>query len=436
MFKTVQQWDAFALADPCTGSPLARLVCDPSAEFNAFMAWLSYTLWAWITVWWPLLVMVAVLALVAGAVLAQVVRLRRKREMEGARFFEITPPHRLPADGAVPLWRLLASTLAGVSARTRVAMVLWADDPDGRIRAGLWVPGGGPARSVARAVEHAWPGCGLTPTEPPRPPAGAVGATELVPSEGPWAPLVDHLHRPERGVVAVEDEPLRAVLEGISDHAVAGRFASVQVVISPSRGGRRRGRGTGRRRGLTSLIGAALLAVMRGVVGAVELMLSSSSSHDSRRDTRSSTRREDDPVTVARRRAREAKQKAGPHLRATVRLVVAGTVTPRTARRSSGELAAVLAALATDEHDTARLRVWRPAGKVARYAHGHGFVASVRELASVWHLPHQPGSHGLPHPEAPLRKADRALPRLDGDRYRRRPGRRGFDGFGGDRNAA
>lgn len=435
MFKTVQQWDAFALADPCTGSPLARLVCDPSAEFNAFMSWLSYTLWAWITVWWPLLVVVAVLALVAGAVLAQVVRLRREREMAGARFYEITPPHRLPADGAVPLWRLLASTLAGVSARTRVAMVLWADDPDGRIRAGLWVPGGGPARSVSRAVEHAWPGCGLTPTEPPRSPAGAVGATELVPREGPWAPLVDHLHRPERGVVAVEDEPLRAVLEGISDHAVAGRFASVQVVISPSRGSRRHGRGMGRRRGLTSLIGAALLAVARGVVGAVELMMSSASSHDSRRDTRSSARREDDPVTVARRRAREAKQKAGPHLRTTVRLVVAGEGNPRTMRRASGGLAAVLAALATDEHDTARLRVWRPAGKVARYAHGRGFVASVRELASVWHLPHQPGSHGLPHPEAPLRKADRALPRLDGDRYRR-PGRRGFDGFGGGRNAA
>ncbi|MFE5505429.1 hypothetical protein ACFQ73_22925 [Amycolatopsis japonica] len=434
MFKTVQQWDAFALADPCTGSPLARLVCDPSAEFNAFMSWLSYTLWAWITVWWPLLVVAAVLALVVAAVLAQVVRLRRGREIEGARFYEITPPHRLPADGAVPLWRLLASTLAGVSARTRVAMVLWADDPDGRIRAGLWVPGGGPARSVARAVEHAWPGCGLTPSEPPRSPAGAVGATELVPSEGPWAPLVDHLHRPERGVVAVEDEPLRAVLEGISDHAVAGRFASVQVVISPFRGSRRRGRGTGRRRGLSGLFGAFLRAVGRGFVGAVELLLSSSS-HESRRDAGTSARREEDPVAAARRRAREAKQKAGPHLRATVRLVVVGEGTPRTMRRASGGLADVLAALATDEHDTARLRVWRPVGKVARYAHGRGFVASVRELASVWHLPHQPGSHGLPHPEAPLRKADRALPRLDGDRYRR-PGRRGFDGFGGGRNAA
>ncbi|WP_158632598.1 hypothetical protein [Amycolatopsis sp. WAC 01416] len=434
MFKTVQQWDAFALADPCSGSALARLVCDPSAEFNAFMAWVSYTLWAWVTVWWPLLVVAAVLALTVGAVLARVVRLRHDREMAGARFFEITPPHRLPADGAVPLWRLLASTLAGVSTRARVAMVLWADDPDGRVRAGLWVPGGGPERSVARAVEHAWPGCGLTRTEPPRLPAGAVGATELVPREGPWAPLVDHLHRPERGVVAVEDEPLRAVLEGISDHAVAGRFASVQVVISPSRRSRRRGRGTGRRRGLAGLVGAFLLAIVRGVIDAVMLLVSSSSARESRRDARPSGRRED-PVTVARRRAREAKQKAGPHLRATVRLVVAGASTPRTMRRASGGLADVLAALATDEHDTARLRVWRAAGKVARYAHGRGFVASVRELASVWHLPHQPGSHGLPHPEAPLRKADRALPRLDGDRYRR-PGRGGFDGFGGGRNAA
>src|SRR5436190_14048534 len=115
------------------------------------MAWLSQTLWSLLQAWWPLLVIAAALALVAGAVLMRVVRLRRGREMAGGRFFEIAPPHRLPAEGAVPLWRLLAATLAERSSRTRVALEVWAEGAEGRIRAGLWVPGGAPARAMARA---------------------------------------------------------------------------------------------------------------------------------------------------------------------------------------------------------------------------------------------------------------------------------------------
>lgn len=149
-------------------------------------------------------------------------------------------------------------------------------------------------------------------------------------------------------------------------------------------------------------------------------------------------------MVVARQRAAEAKRKAGPHLRATVRLVVAGTGKSRPARRDSHDLAGVLAALATDEHVTARLRVRRAARKVNGHEHGRGFIASTRELAALWHLPHQPGSHGLSHPEVPQRRADRALPRLDD--YRHRSGNQGQDwpgswrgrrdGFGGERDAA
>lgn len=409
------------------------------------MAWVCHTLWSLLEAWWPLLVVAGVGALVAGAMLARVVRLRRLREMNGARFFEITPPHRLPAEGAVPLWRLLAATLAERSRRSRVAVELWADSTDGRIRAGLWIPAGGLARAVARAVTQAWPGCGLTETTPPHMPVGAVGATELVPREGPWAPLVDHQHRPERGVVAVEDEPLRAALDSLSNLAVAGWFASLQVVVSSARGTGRRGRGAVGRRGVAGWLGLGLRALARGLFAVVDLFLSPSSSASSSRASGSSrTAAEQDPVVVARLRALEAKRKAGPHLHATVRLVVAGTVTRRPARRASRELAGVLAALATDEHVTARLRVWRAAGKVQWYEQGRGFIASTRELAAVWHLPHEPGSHGLSHPEVPQRKADSSLPRLDGTRYRppqrpnrrRGPGHDRGDGFGGERNAA
>ncbi|WP_410671285.1 hypothetical protein [Amycolatopsis sp. cmx-4-68] len=415
-------------------------MCDPVQTVNGFMAWVSHTLWSLIQAWWPLLVVAAACVLVAGAVLVRVVRARRAREIAGAQFFEITPPHRLPAEGAVPLWRLLAAKLAERSSRTRVALELWADTAEGRIRAGLWVPGGAPARAIARAVTQAWPGCGLAETAPPELPRGAVGATELVPREGPWAPLVDHQHRPERGPVAVQDEPLRAALDSLADIAAKGLFASVQVVVSPARGTGRRGRGAAGRRGLAGWIGLALRGLVRGLLAIVELFLSSSSSRASSSPSRTT---EADPVVLARRRAAEAKQKAGPHLRATVRLVVAGARKTGPARRATHELAGELAALATDEHVTARLRVWRAAGKVDRYEHGHGFIASTRELAALWHLPHEPGSHGLSHPEVPQRKADRALPRLADYRHRarpqrpnRRPGRNHRDGFGGERDAA
>jgi hypothetical protein len=429
--------------ESCTGSPLARLVCDPVQTVSGFMAWVSHTLWSLIQAWWPLLVVAAACALVAGAVLVRVVRARRAREMAGAQFFEITPPHRLPAEGAVPLWRLLAAKLAERSSRTRVALELWADNADGRIRAGLWVPGGAPARAIARAVTQAWPGCRLAETAPPELPRGKVGATELVPREGPWAPLVDHQHRPERGPVAVQDEPLRAALDSLADIATEGLFASVQVVVSPARGTGRRGRGAAGRRGLGGWLGLGLRALVRGLLNVVDVLLSPSSSSP-RGSSSASRTAEADPVVVARRRAAEAKQKAGSHLRATVRLVVAGARKTGPARRATHELAGALAALATDEHVTARLRVWRAAGKVDRYEHGHGFIASTRELAALWHLPHEPGSHGLSHPEVPQRKADRALPRLDDYRHHRgtpgqdlpgsRRGRR--DGFGGERGAA
>ncbi|WIY01832.1 hypothetical protein QRX60_48835 [Amycolatopsis mongoliensis] len=428
--------------ESCTGSPVARFVCDPWQTVNGFMAWVSHTLWSLLQAWWPLLVIAAACALLAGAVLVRVVRQRREREMDGARFFEITPPHRLPADGAVPLWRLLAATLAERSSRTRVALELWAEGADGRVRAGLWVPGGAPAHAVGRAVTQAWPGSKLTETTPPELPRGAVAATELVPREGPWAPLVDHQHRPERGPVAVEDESLRAVLESLTDIATDGLFASVQVVVSPARGTGRRGRGAAGRRGLAGWLGLGLRGLLRGALSVVEMFLSSSSSRGSASASRATV--EVDPVVVARQRAAEAKRKAGPHLRATVRLVVAGTHKVGPARQGSHDLAGVLAALATDEHVTARLRVRRAVGKVDRYEHGRGFIASTRELAALWHLPHQPGSHGLSHPEVPQRRADRALPRLDDYRHRRgnqgqdrpdsRRGRR--DGFGGERDAA
>jgi hypothetical protein len=261
-------------------------------------------------------------------------------------------------------------------------------------------------------------------------PAGAVAAAELAPGAGAWAPLIDHQRVPSRGGVEFEDEPLRAVLETARDMAMAGWFASVQVVVSPARGtswpsGSAQGGGTDAQRVLVRCLLAGLRMLARGFLEVIELLLTPASTPSSRASrsagSRSSTGRsggvpgpaaQDDPLVVARRRAREAKRQQGPHLRATVRLVVAGAPSVPVARRAARELATVLAALATDNHVRVRVRRRGVADSAARFVHGRGFIASVRELAALWHLPHEPGRHGLPHPSAAQRTPDSALPRL------------------------
>lgn len=444
--------DGSAVGASCVdSSPLVRFGCDPWGSVNASLSWLAYTIASVIQTWWPLLTVAAVLALTVGALLRVVHRRRRARESESARFFEIIPPYQLPADGAAPLWRLVASALAEHGRRARVALQLWAEADDGRVHAGLWVPGGVSARAISAAVGRAWHGCGLVPRSTPSVPAEPLAATEVVPAEGPWAPLVDHQHRGQRGVVEFTDEPLRAVLEAMTDLAASGGVASMQVIVSPARGTRLGS--TIRSRSVAGWIGAGLQALGRGIASLLEFAVSSSSKSSSHSQGSTARQAEQDPMVAARRRAREAKRQTGPHLRATVRLTVAGTSTPRRARRQARELAATLAALAVDEHVTARKRVRRAVGKVAEYRHGRRFIASTRELAALWHLPHEPSRHGLPQPGVEHRKPDTGLPRLDDhrrDQQRRdrragdqrrdpRRRRRGDDhghGQGGDHNAA
>ncbi|MPY86278.1 MAG: hypothetical protein GEV00_24370, partial [Actinophytocola sp.] len=62
--------------------------------------------------WWPLLLTAAAVVLVVRVLAARARRRRRLVEAAGARWWEITPPRDLPAEGAAPLWRLLAGVLA------------------------------------------------------------------------------------------------------------------------------------------------------------------------------------------------------------------------------------------------------------------------------------------------------------------------------------
>lgn len=85
-------------------SPVDSFLRDPAA-------WLAQAVdWAWsmVQAWWPLLVAVAVAALVGSALLAVMVRRARAGAAERASWVEITPPAVLPAEGSHRLWRALA----------------------------------------------------------------------------------------------------------------------------------------------------------------------------------------------------------------------------------------------------------------------------------------------------------------------------------------
>lgn len=142
---------------------MARFGCDPWGSICAGLSWLAFTLGSLIRAYWPLLTVVAVVALAVAALLAMGHRRRRVREIAGEQFWELTPPHQLPAAGAAPLWQLLASVLAQHGRRARVALQMWADPADERVHVGVWVPGGMSHRSVTAAIARAWRGCGLRP---------------------------------------------------------------------------------------------------------------------------------------------------------------------------------------------------------------------------------------------------------------------------------
>lgn len=112
-------------SDP--GSVLGELFCPPSSPY-AWLAALSGWLWRMLTGWWPLITVGAVMALLTGALLAVAIGRARALAAERARWVEITPPARVPVDGAAMLWRGLTMLLARThpqAARRRLVGVGW-----------------------------------------------------------------------------------------------------------------------------------------------------------------------------------------------------------------------------------------------------------------------------------------------------------------------
>lgn len=85
---------------PSCGDPhsvMTPLACDPVGAVTTGMAWLSYTLYRWVQVWWLLLVVAAAVALTVGAMLAVAIGRARRTPSAPATTAESTVVRRLPA---------------------------------------------------------------------------------------------------------------------------------------------------------------------------------------------------------------------------------------------------------------------------------------------------------------------------------------------------
>jgi hypothetical protein len=406
---------AGALAPECGSSLLTRWLCDPAG--TAVGAGESALRWAaeLIAVWWPLLLVGAVAVVVLAVAVGRARARARRWAVASATWWEIRPPARMPADGAVALWRMLLGHLAAGGdgwapharrglgrAGRRVAIEVWA--AQGRVRVGVWVPGGVDPDVIGRAVGRALPGARLARSTPPTlddapgtgaGAAGAVQVREVRPSSGPWTALVDPT--PQRGAVSVHarpatetgQEPLRAVYAALAD-CPPGYRACWQVVITPHRP-----RGGAAGGPISDRVGAlALTGLRRLVLATLDLVLfmitpqstpprgagPGGATRDPVDPHRADPRRVD-PVAQTRQREANLKQAFGPHAVTTIRLAVAGPH-PAGCRRVLADIMAGHA-MALPVTLTFPRRVWRARHAVAYRASRGGLYATAAELAAM-----------------------------------------------------
>ncbi|MGH8879126.1 MAG: hypothetical protein ACRD0P_17595 [Stackebrandtia sp.] len=381
-------------------------------------------------------IMVAVpLVLLVGTVVFLVVDGRRQREraaVAGASWWQVRPPKTLPDDGALPVWNGLARLLDGRRMRrSRIAAEMFAD-PAGGVRLGFWIPGNVPEAAVLKAVGVAWPGSQLERVDGPHfDRYEQVGAAEVRPCGDVWSPLLDHRTRATRGAVAAVNEGLRAVWAELAAEGDSGRTASVQVVVSRSRPDRSRSGASIGGGGLSGIsvgdvlgfvgrmLGTALVAVLEFIMEAIsDLITPGPSTATSRAQGRTSPPRSasarpprlPDPVQAEREKAALAKRLARPHLRATVRVAIAGDADRRALGEQAQAVANGLIAIGLDPAAATARPVRFGCRRIHARRHGKGFVASCRELAAMWHLPSQPGEHGIDAPRADYAAPQTSLP--------------------------
>jgi hypothetical protein len=365
--------------------------------------------------WWAALVAAALVALMAGCLLARVAVARswRRRQAWHATCLTIVAPPEVDPAGAATFWATVAEILRpGWRRRLRdgrspiAVEYRWSGR---RLEIVLWVPGTVQIGPVQAAVRGAWPGaaCTAAPAAPPMPvDALAVGGV-LTPVLPAWYPLeTDHY-----------SDPLRTLIAAASQLHTA-ESACVQILARPatSRQVRRLRRGVQALR--TGVPAGDVLdpaTWLRGVLNVATELLG-----PTRRATHSRAPSRPLPGTDPQRErdGRAGVDKlAGTQWDTLIRYAVAHT-NPRGSHPSDlrPRLVTLAHAIASGfgvwagRNRLHRRRLPRPAPTLASRVLRHGFVLNTTELASLAALPHDLAVPGLDRARAKPMPAPVAVP--------------------------
>ncbi|WP_157186142.1 hypothetical protein [Nocardia jiangxiensis] len=349
-----------------------------------------------VAAYWPLLAVLAGMLAFVVSIVWVCVRRWRAREAARAVWLDIEVPASVTAEAAGVFARRMAGGLhrtrrVGVAAR-HVVLEIVATAAGARM--GVWVPPRMNPGVVTAALTDAWPGAKVTVTTPPAL-AGRAMAVEVTARNGVWAPWTGTRLSARTGPAPVPD-PLSGVLGRLCARP-AGETGFVQLVLAPYY-----------RRTLPKLLGKALGVGLSELLALVRTLYADPRTSTSVRPAPAASL---PPLAAARQSAETAKMAAGPHLSATLRvgLVSEGPV-PR--RDAVWEIEGGFDAIADAAVGGLRSRrVWSGHRVLVRRP-GRTFIATVSEVAALWHLPADAARFGLPVVHARTRTARPSVPRL------------------------
>ncbi|MGI5151453.1 hypothetical protein ACQEVC_34655 [Plantactinospora sp. CA-294935] len=394
----------------CPEAPATRAVCGV-ADAVSWVTGLPARVWHSAVTGWPWLLAVAAVVLVLALAAWVAHRAAWRRAVAGGYWVRVIPPRLVDPGHAEGGWRLLAglawSARKGWWRLAKPPLAFEVYQREGRLTAGLWLPGWVPRATVIDEMRRVWPGSVLDRTDPPTLHDGGgqrVAGVRLRADRPDTGALVDDTRMagtPARG--AFGGDRLQAVFDAL------GRPdgpALLQVLVRPAPVARltaldraSRYPATPRKKPSTVVLDrvlALLLGAIWLVLDAITELVSTgrrTPSHHHGNSHGGDGLRRVDPVRAKAMREAAEKLAGGPHVIAAVRVGVSrpGGGFARAAARSAGYGFRTVA-----RHlFPVRMRSAATLLDQRRARTGEWLLLSTAELAVLAHLPADPARHGF-----------------------------------------